>query len=108
MLSYKPQRSPYQPGITRVSRQLRQETLSLFYGSNTFSGRFSMLARPCSELIGRGLFSPWLQAIGSRNRQLLSHVVVEVPAGLTEERVMTDLAKRDFLFEAGVLELVYI
>ncbi|KAK4996596.1 hypothetical protein LTR66_003824 [Elasticomyces elasticus] len=58
-----------QPAIARTNRQLRQESLPIYYGCNTFSG----------QCVARGAefpFESWFQTIGEENRKLIRHVQV--------------------------------
>lgn len=57
-----------QPSITRVSRQLRSETLSIFYSENTFVFEIPLGVR--------GVFSRWINAIGPINASYLTTVRV--------------------------------
>ena len=60
------QRRVAQPPITRTSKQIRAETLPIFYGSNEFGGYF----------YGKDLFTApttlrWVDMIGTKNRELM-------------------------------------
>ena len=75
-------RMPTQPAITKTSRQIREETLPIYYGENTFIaypqkkmktvfGARTITKKACYSLGGA---EKWLQMIGPDNRALLKKV----------------------------------
>ncbi|KAK3711207.1 hypothetical protein LTR37_009801 [Vermiconidia calcicola] len=62
-----------QPALTRVCKQMRSETLPMFYGSNTFKLYIDAEkgATPSFRVMRR-----WLRYIGAENRQWVEKVVV--------------------------------
>ena len=57
-----------QPALTRVSHQIRMETLPIFYGQNTFRGRFGVGA------IDYWYLPRWLFCIGHENCKLIRRI----------------------------------
>ncbi|KAF2173732.1 hypothetical protein M409DRAFT_16006 [Zasmidium cellare ATCC 36951] len=108
-----------QPAITRVSRQLRQEALPLFYQINVFAVCLARDARVRDEewwwhspspldkeakhLAGVELLSNWLLAIGEKNVSNL----VKITAHYTEEDQKKALLDMD-LVPAKCANLVHI
>ncbi|KAK4556102.1 hypothetical protein LTR86_006798 [Recurvomyces mirabilis] len=113
-----------QPAISRVSRQTRNETLSIFYGLNTFMWR-RMYRDWCARVYGTLLTAPdaesgtetttlsdaavlkWLNAIGVKNRAALGNLVLQWYAvDLPEKRAaevevarLVDTGKTDVKWE---------
>lgn len=69
-----------QPSLTQVSRQIRDETLPVFYGANTFHVAFDppLLQQP--DVFGvrksdmRAWPRAWWRAIGDTNLRMIKHV----------------------------------
>lgn len=53
-----------QPAITRISRQIRQETLPVYYGTNEFTGYGCLL----------GDIELWLRHFGQKNASMVRHL----------------------------------
>ncbi len=64
------QGSAIQPGLCRVNRQLREESLSLFYENNTFALDFGWHEHTAT-------IKRWLSAIGNHNIRLLHSLSAE-------------------------------
>lgn len=69
-----------QPAITKVCRQLRQETLPIYYGANEFvipaQVAWTQDAWMARVRVSYPLAKRWLRAIGPDNVRLLRHVTV--------------------------------
>jgi len=68
-----------QPAITRVSRQLRRETLSMLYKLNTFRADISRNydAPPeCTDIYTK-MVNAWLRAIGPENTKYIRNFTAE-------------------------------
>lgn len=63
-----------QPAITLVSRQLRRETLKLFYSVNTFSVDITTWSRTANGKVDTRLANSWLRAIGKENAACIKKV----------------------------------
>ncbi|KAK3657571.1 hypothetical protein LTR56_002346 [Elasticomyces elasticus] len=96
-----------QPPITRVSRQVREETLALFYGLNHFHIELYPHKTAQGHMVAANGKS-WLDAIGEKNVKTIKEVTIQYwPAilkarNVSVEREMTDTNLR---FVAGVAEM---
>ena len=59
-----------QPAVTRASRQLREESLPIFYGQNLFLGQAYEGYVPAKMI-------RWLRAIGAQNRSHIKNLYVD-------------------------------
>lgn len=70
-----------QPPLTRVCKQLREETLPIYYGANTFlmhvwENESEKIKGRTQKLYSQGT-RPWLKSIGEENRGMINSVVLE-------------------------------
>ena len=65
----------YQPALTRVSRQVRAESLPVYYGENEFVA-FAWFRTGKRFPVGGPDLEAWLRGMGSANMKLLHHCVV--------------------------------
>ena len=71
-----------QPPITKVCRQLRTESLPVFYGANVF--KIEAQSRFRNALVPNRAIA-WLRAIGAANRSRLKHLYVDYNEGMMWE-----------------------
>lgn len=65
-----------QPSLTRVCRQVRKESLPVFYGANVFAMPAYRARYEDPPIAGLStIVRDWLKAIGKKNRKLLRIVV---------------------------------
>ncbi|KAK5732228.1 hypothetical protein LTR17_010674 [Elasticomyces elasticus] len=65
-----------QPAVTRVSRQLRKETLEMFYGVNHFIVELTRLETFEVETIGDHKASQWLEGIGPQHAAFMKAISI--------------------------------
>jgi hypothetical protein len=72
--------SPYQPALCRVSRQIRSESLPLFYSRNTFLVRLTRFHYERRSADGKhfNAAAQWIKSIGDPNLQSLQTLEFEV------------------------------
>ncbi|KAK5686568.1 hypothetical protein LTS10_002688 [Elasticomyces elasticus] len=78
-----------QPAITRVNRQVRQESLPIFYGDNTFEAHMTAF--------DFGYFLSHMQIIGSRNLTCIRHITFSCTAGNNEVSMVCAAGLFDFV-----------
>ncbi|KAK5714478.1 hypothetical protein LTR15_010660 [Elasticomyces elasticus] len=92
---------PVQPPITEVCRQLRAETITMFYAVNSFAVKTEGPSREANV----DIFVRWSNAIGSHNRQAISRLYIcdhkEPDRGKTVKEIMT---KAKLSWAAGAVE----
>ena len=99
------QRAFQQPGLTRSCKRIREESLPIFYGLNSFIGCVDPEEMPChyadiyddcgvqTYLYGRQVHPTcvatvlWLQALGRENRRLLANFSVRIIGETTMDEV---------------------
>ncbi|KAK4944700.1 hypothetical protein LTR10_015870 [Elasticomyces elasticus] len=92
---------PLQPMITRVSRQLRKETLSMFYATNRFFLNLDQV--PDRELMaGTFIASKWLRAIGATNAEHIKFFRIRYDPRLLRISMDTLLAESGLSLVAGM------
>ncbi|TKA75036.1 hypothetical protein B0A49_02183 [Cryomyces minteri] len=86
-----------QPPLTRVCRQIRNESLPIFYGGNTFRAF-------CDDPLTISAFGSWLRLIGNDNCALLRHVCMgENLSASAKQAVLEELRRDGFQLRADVL-----
>ncbi|KAK3718515.1 hypothetical protein LTR37_005019 [Vermiconidia calcicola] len=76
-----------QPALTEVSKEIREETLSIFYGSHTF------LVTLMEKNIDGGLICKWLKTIGKANAARLSDLRLVYRKKKDKHYIQTELMK---------------
>ncbi|KAK3657580.1 hypothetical protein LTR56_002355 [Elasticomyces elasticus] len=93
-----------QPPITRVSRQLRSETLEMFYAMNRFV--LYLEHRPVMDLVqGNFQASKWLRAIGSVNATHIKHFTIRYNPRMLPIPMEEIFAKTGLSLVAGIVQL---
>ncbi|KAK5705570.1 hypothetical protein LTR97_002689 [Elasticomyces elasticus] len=97
-----------QPAITRVSRQLRKDTLEMFYNVNQFVIELTGLYTWDLASVGDCKASQWLEAVGRQHAAAMKNITVKYcpyelrSLNTTIDRVMADTS---FRYVAGVAKL---
>lgn len=65
-----------QPAITRVSRQIRQETLPIFYGANQFVIYMNIRSHERHDIVSVPGATAWFETIGPQNFKMLKSLVL--------------------------------
>lgn len=77
-----------QPAITQVSREIRSETLPVYYGANPFQTyvfEASAVMNPeCQDFVWLNLAEKWLRAIGPENRSLIKNFEIRMAGGVAD------------------------
>jgi hypothetical protein len=86
------QDAPAQPALTKVCREIRQESLPLFYSSNIFVLNIFILKSYFYAKTCKG-WESWLRAIGPVNRRPMSELYVQHGQYCDTEGVLDMLEK---------------
>jgi len=83
--AYRPQSRAVQPAITRLSRQIRKETLPMFYALSSFELRLDgVTLHQSTEVLKK-----WIEAIGAENARRITNLKVHYIVYLGQSREMT-------------------
>ncbi|KAK5732234.1 hypothetical protein LTR17_010680 [Elasticomyces elasticus] len=95
---------PLQPMITRVSRQMRKETLSMFYATNHFFLNLDHV--PDRELMaGTFIASTWLRAIGAANVEHIKNFTVRYDPGVLPMSIDNMMAETGLSLVSGIAKI---
>ncbi|KAK5721181.1 hypothetical protein LTR17_014822 [Elasticomyces elasticus] len=97
-----------QPAITRVSRQVRADTLAMFYGTNHFIVEFRYVQSVTLAKVEDHKASQWLEAIGPQNAAAIKAITIYYsPRALRKLRTTINqvMAETSFRFVATVAKL---
>lgn len=74
------------PAIVQASRQLREETLAMYYGNRVFTWRFDSRDVPLGRMIR---LTQWLNGLGQAQASMIRKLVIEVACcGRTLEEIV--------------------